>query len=258
MDFTPQKYKELIATFIKKGYECISYETYCEAKQQDKTLPEKFVILRHDVDLEAKRSAVIAQIEHELGAKAVYYFRFIPESNQPEIIQQIIALGHEVGYHYEDMTVCQGDDTAAYTHFCKWLAYFRTFYPVKTVCMHGSPRSKYDAKDLWRNHTLSGIGIIGEPYLTTDFNDVLYLTDTGRCWDGAKYSVRDKVDQATSLSFHTTNDIINTLNDVVSPMPNHIMITTHPQRWIGQKLPWLLEWIKQNVKNQIKRLLIRS
>ena len=36
-------------------------------------------------------------------------------------------------------------------------------------------------------------GIIAEPCFDIDFNDVFYLTDTGRRWDGSDVSVRDKV-----------------------------------------------------------------
>ena len=37
-------------------------------------------------------------------------------------------------------------------------------------------------------------GIIAEPYFDVDFDDVLYLTDTGRRWDGDEFNIRDKVE----------------------------------------------------------------
>ena len=75
------------------------------------------------------------------------------------------------------------------------LDYFRTFYPVKTICMHGSPASKWDNRDLWNNYSYRDFGIIAEPYFDLDFTNVLYLTDTGRKWNGERSSVRDKVFQ---------------------------------------------------------------
>ena len=33
--------------------------------------------------------------------------------------------------------------------FGRNLEKFRKFYPVKTICMHGSPLSKWDNRDLW-------------------------------------------------------------------------------------------------------------
>jgi hypothetical protein len=46
---------------------------------------------------------------------------------------------------------------------------------------------------LWKRYDYRELGIIGEPYLDVDFDEVFYLTDTGRRWDGEAVSVRDKV-----------------------------------------------------------------
>ena len=126
----------------------------------------------------------MAKLEHELGVSATYYFRIVQQSNKPDIIKKIAELGHEIGYHYEDLAFAKGDITLAKQTFKENLAYFRTFYPVKTVCMHGSSTSKYDNREFWKNFKLKDFNLIGEPYLTTDFNEVFYLTDTGYSWDG--------------------------------------------------------------------------
>ena len=68
-----------------------------------------------------------------------------------------------------------------------------TLSHVKTICMHGSPLSKWDNRDLWKKYDYRDFGIIAEPYFDVDFDEVFYLTDTGRRWDGDKVSVRDKV-----------------------------------------------------------------
>jgi hypothetical protein len=39
----------------------------------------------------------------------------------------------------------------------------REFYPVKTICMHGSPLSKYDNKKIWEKYDYRDYGIIAEP-----------------------------------------------------------------------------------------------
>ena len=69
----------------------------------------------------------------------------------------------------------------------------RKLYPVKTICMHGSPLSKWDNRDLWKKYDYRDYGIIAEPSFDVDFEEVFYLTDTGRRWDGDSVSVRDKV-----------------------------------------------------------------
>lgn len=256
-DFSLDIYRELLEQLQANGYQLITYADYCHARR-----PEKFVILRHDVDLKAPNSLKTAQIEHSLGAKASYYFRIIPESNQPEIIRAIAALGHEIGYHYEDMSLCGGRVDEAWEHFQIWLGYFGQYYAVETICMHGAPTSKWDSKDLWRKYDYKTLGIIGEPYMDTDFSDVFYLTDTGRCWDGYKVSVRDKIPQyqdlwtEKGLVWHTTQELIQAIKQ--NQLPTHVMITTHPQRWTNSNTEWYKELIVQNIKNCIKRLWIRN
>jgi hypothetical protein len=284
-DFTLHIYRRLLESLLQHGYQFLTFEQYLQAKndlpaegdlqakrssnevifkQSDLLakgdLPTKYILLRHDVDLKAANSLATARIEHELGIRASYYFRVVPQSNQPHIIRAIAELGHEIGYHYEDMSIMQGDVDKAHTHFVEQLTYFRQFYPVRTICMHGAPTSQWDGKDLWKHYNYRDLGIIGEPYFDVDFSQLFYLTDTGRCWDGYKVSVRDKIpvyqDQwnARGLVYHSTNDIIHAAEQ--GSLPPCIMITTHPQRWTDSPLSWLKELLTQNAKNIIKRLFL--
>ena len=262
-DFTLDIYRELLETLQAKGYRLISFAEYLQnTGKPGYRDTDRFVILRHDVDLKAANSLKTAQIEHALGAKASYYFRIVPESNQPEIIRAIVALGHEIGYHYEDMSLCDGDIEKAYEHFKTWLDYFRRYYAVETVCMHGAPTSKWDSKELWKKYDYKTLGLIGEPYRDTDFSDVFYLTDTGRCWDGYKVSVRDKIPgyqeewTAKGLTWHTTQELIAAVEQ--GSMPAHVMITTHPQRWTNDTAAWYKEWLLQSAKNIVKRIIVKQ
>ena len=255
-EFTLETYRLLLEQLQAHGYELIRYEQYCEGYR-----PERFVILRHDVDKKPANSLHTAQIEHSIGAQASYYFRVGKESNNPSIIRSIAALGHEIGYHYEDMTIANGDVEKAYSHFVTWLNYFRQYYAVETICMHGAPTNQYDGRDLWKHYDYKELGIIGEPYFDTNFGEVFYLTDTGRCWDGYKVSVRDKIpvyqDQwvEQGLVYHTTDELIRAVKS--GTLPDRIMITTHPQRWTDNRLAWAKELLAQSFKNIIKRILIK-
>lgn len=257
LDFTRNKYRQLLKGFQTTGYDFITYAAYCQGKR-----PKRFVILRHDVDLKPHHSLAIAKIEHEMGILAVYYFRAVPESWDEYTMKEIAGMGHEVGYHYESLTKCQGNMDAAYRDFKQNLETIRMLTSVQTICMHGSPKSPYDSKDIWKNYSYRDLGIIGEPYFDTDFSQVLYLTDTGRRWDGYKVSVRDKIEgfqekwTEVGLSFHSTNDIIQALKE--KRLPNQLMITTHPQRWNDNISDWGKELILQNMKNIIKSLLIKK
>src|SRR5690625_1952760 len=50
------------------------------------------------------------------------------------------------------------------------------------------------SRDLWKWYSYRDYGIIAEPYFDLDFSKVLYLTETGRRWNGDKVSVRDSAD----------------------------------------------------------------
>ena len=259
MDFTIKKYTLLLEALKNAGYHFITFRDYCENKEGLGST--RYVILRHDVDLKAENSLAIAGIEHEYDVCASYYFRVVQQSNKPDIIKAIVDLGHEVGYHYEDMTICAGDTEKAIKHFENQLGYFRRFYPVKTICMHGSPRSKYDSRDLWKQYDYHDFGVIGEPYFDVDFSQIFYLTDTGRRWDGFNVSVRDKIpvfqDEwvKKGWTFHATDDVIHAINGGI--FPAQVMLTTHPQRWTDKKTQWMKELVMQSAKNVLKGMMVR-
>ena len=263
-DFTLHAYEHLLDALIAKGYRFDTFGDRCA-----ETLPlysstplPPTIVLRHDVDKCPHNSLATARIEAERGIRASYYFRVGAESNDPEVIREIVKLGHEIGYHYEDMSICKGDIEKAKVHFEQWLGYFRTFYPVKTICMHGAPMSKWDGRALWKHYDYHDFGIIGEPYYDVDFSKTFYLTDTGRCWDGYKVSVRDKIighqDRwiAEGRVYHKTADIIRAIE--AGTLPQQVMITTHPQRWTNNMVLWTKEMILQNLKNIIKRYVAKN
>ena len=80
----------------------------------------------------------------------------------------------------------------AFESFRENLAYFRTFYPVRVISMHGSPAERIDNRLVWKYFDYHECDIVCEPYFDLDYSDMLYLTDTGRRWDGDRYNIRDK------------------------------------------------------------------
>jgi len=261
MDFSIKQYKSLISTLVESNYNFQTFEEYLESPKK------KSIVLRHDVDSLPLNSLQFAKIQKEFGIKGTYYFRAVPESWDEKIILEIHSLGHEIGFHYETMDTANSslkkrkkkfthDELLdlAFEEFCTHLEALRELVPVKTICMHGSPLSKYDNKEIWTKFDYNKLGIIGEPYFDIDFSHVFYLTDTGRRWDGVKVSIRDKVKTEYKNKFHTTREIILAANN--NQLPEQIMITFHPQRWREEKIDWLNELISQNIKNLIKKYFI--
>ena len=249
MDFTLKTYKCLLETLQSRGYPLQSFESFLSVPLG------KAVILRHDVDRLPGNALKIAELEDALGVAASYYFRAVPASWNEDIIRKISSLGHEIGYHYEDLAIVKGDHKKAIQHFEDQLARFRRLYPVKTICMHGSPLSKYDNRDLWKHYDYRNFGIIGEPYFNVDFKDVFYITDTGRKWNNEESSVRDRVDSGFDISIKNTAHLMELTEQGV--LPDQMMINVHPQRWNDFGVRWVKELVGQNIKNVVKTGLIR-
>lgn len=243
-DFTLKSYRSLLEAFQSAGYHFQTFEELMTAPVEGRS-----VVMRHDVDEKAWNALKMAQLESSLGIHATYFFRIVKQSNVPEVIRQIAALGHEIGYHYEDLALAEGDEEKAMASFEKNLAYFRGYYPVRSVCMHGSSTSKYDNRLLWERHALSDYGLVGEPYLSVDFGRVFYVSDTGYAWDGGKYAVRDVVESEFPLKFHSTQEMVQCIKD--GGFPEKTMILAHTL-WTDSWVQWNWLHVREFLRNHLK------
>jgi len=256
-DFTLKAFKLLLTELGKNQYE---FKTFVEF-MQEKPEKEKIFILRHDVDKKPLRSLRTAELESQLTIKGTYYFRVKKGKLPNEVIERVVGMGHEIGYHYDDLHEAGGNVKKALSLFQKNLTVLRELAPIKTACMHGSPMSSFDNRDMWKESNYKEFGIIGEPYFDIDFYEVMYLTDTGRRWDGDLVSIRDRVvsSKKTEINkekkIHSTFDLINALKK--DQLPNKIMLTIHPQRWTDKLLPWLWELVWQKSKNSVKYFVVK-
>lgn len=292
MDFTFSAYELLLKSLFNAGFSFLTYGKFLNDRYNVIYPSDKIAILRHDVEDKYINALKIAAIEHNYGIQGSYYFRiYLNRKNHQSIIQSIAALGHEIGYHYDDLSFCKGDVYKAVERFVINIKYLRQFGPVETITMEGAPLSQYDNKNLWKTPLTSELvqiiqkqvdfpnggfplksanqngikkngvlhyslfGIKGEPYFDLDYNSFYYITDTGRRWDGFKYSVRDKMPGyhkwiEQGHIYHSTHDIIKAVQE--KRFPNKVMITIHPQRWNDKPFPWFKEWVGQNFKNVFK------
>lgn len=291
MDFTPGKYKVLICALKGCSFPFTGFSDLLAGQY------EKFIILRHDVDKKPENAVTLAGIEAEESIRASYHFRSVEGEFQKGVITQIAGLGHEIAYHYEDLSAMSGIKTGrlreahpaaveeAVARFRRNLDHIRQLYPVNVISMHGSPLSPVDNRLLWKYHDYHSDGIVCEPYMDIDMSDVLYLTDTGRRWDGDDSNVRDRgflagsealqdpyadwrvkpvrgslmnmtpegMNFRASFKASSTDELIESALN--KRLPGRIIINTHPQRWTDDTLSWATELIIQNFKNQVKRLV---
>jgi len=301
MDFTFNILEDLLTTLRDSGYYFMSVKAFSEINPPRSG---KLIVLRHDVDKKPANSLAVAHVESKMRIHGTYYFRIKPESFDTGIIKEIASMGHEIGYHYEDMDLARQkakgkrrkekgerrksgsnreEELAAIAieSFKDNLAKLREIAPIHTICMHGSPLSRYDSRLIWKYYDYQGMGITAEPYFDFSLDDMLYLTDTGRRWDGSAVSIRDRayarneqyysdwVRQPVTGSamaitehgkalrkgfgFKNTVDIIGAAKS--QELTERVLITFHPQRWSDDYFEWTRELIVQNIKNPIKHLI---
>jgi len=290
MDFTLDALGVLLRTLSDSGYSFLAVK---DASVRQDMADSHQVILRHDIDRRPSYALACARMEASLGIFGTYYFRITPGSFDKDIIQEIAAAGHEIGYHYEDLDLVarrgmsNGEGrvsdieylaSMAFVSFSENLKKFRQLCTVTTACMHGSPMSPYDSRLIWRYYDYGAGGIDVEPYFDISLERSLYLTDTGRRWNGSSVSIRDKVysrneeyyeewvrkplrGSAMAMTapgdeiqreyrFRQTGDIIAAVRD--GRLPARIFMTIHPQRWSNGIIPWMGELVSQTFKNNVK------
>lgn len=244
LDFTLEKYEELLQAL--EGHRIFTVLSYLEEKPKS-----DFVILRHDVDRKPMNALRMAELENRRGIKSTYYFRFVKEVFNPEIIKKIYGLGHEIGYHYETLSKTKGDYEEALKVFESQLNEFREICEVKTIAMHGSPLSKYDNRDLWNRYDFKNLSIIGDASIS--IKGINYFSDTGRTWS-LRDNIRDFIQDSSinGYDLNTTNDLSVLAK---SKKINCFYISIHPERWAHNNFNWIIGFSRDVLFNFGKSII---
>lgn len=248
-DFTFKTYERLLEAGLEAGYEHITVRDYLSSGE----LPDRFIIHRHDVDRKAENALRMAKLEQWYGIQSTYYFRTIDKTLQPVLIREIEELGHEIGYHYEDMDRADGDDVRAHESFETELDRLRAHVPVDTVCMHGNPLTDHDNRDMWTGSPdFEAYDLLGEAYLSMDFVDVTYFSDTGRTWEDNSLKIKDHPigEREKTVSANSTEELVHLIE---SQRFDRACILSHPNRWAASLPEYYIERAKDTSINLGKR-----
>ena len=236
-DFTLQIYKQL-CELIQQRVTPVSVAEYLNHS------PPHAAIIRHDIDKKPLNALLIAEIEKKLGIHSTFYFRTTPDVFKVDVMEKIRSMGHEIGFHYEVLDKAKGDVKKAIEIFENELPLFP--FDIKTICMHGNPLTPWVNKDLWTDFNFKKYGILGEAYLSINFLDFYYFSDTGRSWNG-RYSVKDYSESPHAYNENITNT--EKLKEFIRKNDGNYYIVTHPQRWNDALIPWSTELCYQSIKN---------
>ena len=251
-EFTKELYEEFI-----KGIKSTDYKTYTIYQYLEKKPKNRVILLRHDVERTFKETWWMANLEHEYGIVSTYYVRKKPDVFLPDKLRKIASFGHEIGYHYETLDKANGDIEKALEIFESELKEFNKICTIKTISMHGNPLSSFINQDIWKNHDFKKFGIIGDGFLSIDFSNIFYITDTGRNWEFSKYNIKDfppgydvnRVPKIKSLL-----EVVDFVKEQKYPV---FYFNLHPDVWASTSSDYYKKAIWQGVKNQGKRVIKR-
>ena len=97
--FLLNEYRYLISRTVER-YPCISFHSLDNP-------PDKFALLRHDIDMSPRNALELAKIEADFGVKATYTVLLTGEFYNPlelenlNIFRSIVSLGHDLGLHFD-------------------------------------------------------------------------------------------------------------------------------------------------------------
>lgn len=251
MDFSMEKYECFCRTLKESGYNSLNLAEFYQGIQSF-NLDSKVIILRHDIDRKIENALAMAEIEHRYGLKASYYFR-VPHTLDKDVIRKIFNFGHEVSLHYECVDKAKGDFVKAKAIMQDELKLFQEFAPPLTVSMHGNPATKFDNRHLWQHYSLDEFGLIGEVYLTMDFEKVLYYSDTGRTWEDGKYNIKDVIPK--NMKYVKNKPVLKTTDDLIKLVKiekRNLYVLVHPERWSRNLMEWVKAYCKDFVFNMGK------
>lgn len=249
-DFTLPAYARLCAALAESGYLSLGLADYLGRAPPAR--PERCVLLRHDVESSASRAVAMGELERRHGLVASYFFRTKRSVFRPEAMRALVALGHEIGYHYETLGQCLGRLEAAVGLFGRELGRLREHADVRVASMHGAPLSPWDNRDIWTKARPRDFGLVGEVYLDLDYSRVSYFSDTGRTWHPRRYNIRDHAPAPPGAMVDTTLDLIALVR---SRRLQRLCLLAHPDRWSATPHEWRMRALRDGLENRVKMAL---
>jgi len=186
--------------------------------------PERFVILRHDVDFSPDCALRLAEQEAELGPRATYFFLLTSEFYNllsplhRHVPRRLAELGHEVGLHYDVPVLARDASPREALRRQMGLLAELSGAEVRSMAMHNPG---WNGADPFRDD-----GEIVNAYDPAFTKDIAYYSDSCGAWRDAAYEAL------------TSGDI-----------PPRLQLLIHPVYWgdgVGDRRTRLAEWAEKN------------
>jgi hypothetical protein len=253
-DFSLEMLRALLSVMRDNGYSIIPFAQYWSEKARIDGL-EKVILFRHDVDRLPQTALSVAKMEADFGIRGTYFFRVKRGTFKRAIIEHIAELGHEIGYHYENLADAGGDYDRARELLEECLGKLRELYPIVSASMHSRPLSKWDNRLFWDRYPLSEFGLLGECYRSIDHHRYMYVADSGRNWNADRNVVWDTVAGTRPPRIDNgTRGLIEEIRSGSSIKTAQLLV--HPNRWpdtlAGEAIQYAMDKMINLAKSGIK------
>ena len=182
IDFTLSRYQQYLRE-IKLSWDVISFNEI----NNDNLNGKPKALIRHDIDFSLYQSHEMAKLEKELGVKSTYFihlqneFYNALEIESQKMISNIIALGHDIGVHFDinaySKKINKSDDIDYWAIFEKNIYELLFDCKVNTLSFHNPTLINIDF-----NQKVDKVGGMLNTYSSTIFDHFEYISDSNGYW----------------------------------------------------------------------------
>lgn len=243
-----------------------NHNNFIKAESLHENDMEMFTLLKHDVECKSYNALEVARVEAKYGIVSTFFIHsyFLYNESDIENFKDILALGHEIGYHYDVLDLNGGDWNLAKKQFQDDILLFKEKLNVnvRSICPHGNPTIKRNGwnsnKDFFKSEEIQGL----YPLLIDVVNDFdkiengVYISDAG-------YQLNLISDIKYNDSYQSLDQLIS-IESMIS-LKNNKLISVHPHRIEGTVITLLLRkstffifrfiYKKLSKSNALKQLL---
>jgi len=120
--------------------------------------------------------------------------------------------------------------------------------------MHGNPLSPHDNREMWTDEApgVDHYDLLGEAYLSMDFTDVTYFSDTGRTWRDGGLKIKDHTmgEGEKSVQVDGTERLAALFREREL---DRACLLAHPERWVDSLPELVAARSKDGAVNVVKR-----
>ena len=183
--FKLDHYRDTLKKYIFAGYKLIDFDDYF-AMRGNGGLPEKFVLLRHDIDFSPRMAADLVVAELAIGTKSTLFVRLharqyniLSAENLHQLWWTMSIVGCSAGIHLEpDMVGLAGiEDRDQWLESCVKILNTIMSKRLCAASIHCVAKGILDTE--WMRDALGRLGI---PLVTHNMPGLKYLSDSNGRW----------------------------------------------------------------------------